>query len=478
MKRALIWFRGDLRVADNAALAEAMASGFEAVGVFTVCPEQWAEHDWAPVKVDLLLRSLSALAERLEALGVPLRVLHTPRFDGVPEALCSLAEELGAEAVYCNREYEWNERRRDRRVARRLAAEGRALRRFHDQVVLPPGEVRTKQGGWYTVFTPFKRAWLAALRERGLPVPAPVPKPQARPDVASDPVPDALPGFEGLQRPDLWKAGEGHAAERLRTFVAERGRAYADRRDLPGVGGTSTISPYLALGVLSPRQCLAAVAAEVDVLAGDADPGLDTWVSELVWREFYKQLLVGFPRVSKDRCFRADYERVPWLDDPSALEAWQRGRTGYPLVDAGMRQLAQTGWMHNRVRMVTASFLTKHLLIDWREGERFFMRNLVDGDLAANNGGWQWAASTGTDAQPYFRVFNPWLQSKRYDPEGVYVKLFVPELAEVPAKALHDPARLAKAVAELGLDYPAPVVEHRMARQRAIDAFAGLKAKA
>jgi deoxyribodipyrimidine photo-lyase len=294
-----------------------------------------------------------------------------------------------------------------------------------------------------------------------------MPRPQPALSFDADPVPTELAAFAGLNRPDLYPAGEDHALQILRTFARKRMPDYASGRDLPGVSGTSGLSPYLNLGVLSPRQCLG------ETLSRSGE-GAETWLNELIWREFYKHLLVGFPRLSKGANFKQKYDVVPWENSEEDFQAWCAGRTGYPMVDAGMRQLLETGWMHNRVRMICAMFLTKHLLIDWRRGERHFMRHLVDGDLAAKNGGWQWSSSTGTDAQPYFRIFNPWLQSKRFDREGTYIARFVPELASVPPRCLHNAKALGKEIGSRGLDYPAPLVDHRAARERAIEVFGSI----
>lgn len=474
--RNLVWFRSDLRLRDNTALWEACENAARGpkggvVGVFTICPEQWRRHDWAPARVDLLLRTLEALSRDLAWVNIPVRVLTVPRFDQVPDALAKLAKACACQALYLNREYEWNEARRDEAVAARFLADEREVFFSDDQVVLAPGDVLTQKGGFYTVFTPFRRAWTRRLLERGQPAVLGAPRRQTKVPMAPDPVPISLPGFDGQRLPELWPAGEAEALTRLRRFISDRAGDYATLRDVPGVDGTSSLSPYLNLGSLSPRQCLnAALDANGGELEG-GNPGLLAWMGELAWREFYKHLLVGFPRLSKGQAFRPAYDAVPWADDERSFRRWCDGLTGYPLVDAGMRQLATTGWMHNRVRMVTAMFLTKHLLIDWRWGERFFMQHLVDGDLACNNGGWQWSASTGTDAQPYFRVFNPWSQSRRFDPDGVYVRRYVPELREVPASALHDPKRLQAAVKAHGLNYPSPVVDHKLARARAIETF-------
>jgi deoxyribodipyrimidine photo-lyase len=247
--------------------------------------------------------------------------------------------------------------------------------------------------------------------------------------------------------------------------------AYGAGRDIPSINGTSVLSPYLAAGVISPRQCLAmAVTQNNGTINGQEGP--TTWISELTWRDFYTHVMVGFPRVSMHQPFKLKTNSIAWRTNESDLTAWRQGKTGYPIVDAGMRQLNQTGWMHNRLRMVTAMFLSKHLLIDWRLGETYFMQRLIDGDLAANNGGWQWSASTGTDSVPYFRIFNPFSQSKRFDPDGKFIKKFCPELSDVPTAALHDAKKLSAAARSL--DYPEFVVDHKQARERALNAFKSL----
>jgi deoxyribodipyrimidine photo-lyase len=272
----------------------------------------------------------------------------------------------------------------------------------------------------------------------------------------------------------LWKAGEEHAARRLGQFVGSRIDDYKTRRNFPAVNGTSTMSPYLTMGVVSPRQCFAAgVEANGGRIAG-GKAAIKSWLDELVWREFYKHVLIGWPKVSMRRAYRAEYEQIHWNDDEQLFERWCEGMTGVPLVDAGMRQLNQTGWMHNRVRMVVAMYLTKDMFIDWRWGERYFMQKLVDGDLASNNGGWQWSASTGTDAAPYFRIFNPVSQSERFDADGKFIRQFVPELKDVPAKYIHDPYAARGKLEQLP-DYPEPAVDHQQARQAALEAFKALK---
>jgi len=287
-------------------------------------------------------------------------------------------------------------------------------------------------------------------------------------------VPQGVDGFgPGPVHADLWPAGERKALRRLDRFVERRIDRYHEDRDYPSIEGTSALSPWLACGALSPRQCLQA-AAEANL--GEIDSGrrgVTTWIAELVWREFYRHVLVGFPRVSRGRAFRRETDRLPWRGDDEALRRWREGRTGVPIVDAAMRQMRATGWMHNRLRMIAAMYLAKDLFLDWRSGEAVFMRGLVDGDFANNNGGWQWSASTGVDAAPYFRVFNPVRQSERWDPEGRFIRTWCPELAGLGPKEIHDPSRLG-AGRLARLDYPEPLVDHGLARERVVEAFKSL----
>lgn len=470
--RALVWFRADLRVEDNPALFHACrAADGGVVAAFTVCPGQWRGHDWGAPKVDFLLRNLRILGERLTRLNIPLKIVTTPDFKGVPRALTGLAEECGCDALYLNSELEWNEARRDEAVTRAFEESGRRVHLFRDQVLFAPGSIRTKgDGTFYEVFSPFKKACWAAHERGETAEPLPEPEPAGRVEIAPDEVPDRVEGFARFPvGSDLWPAGEGEANRRLEAFVADRLEEYKDRRDDPADTGTSTLSPYLALGVTSPAICLRPVLERTGGRLDKGGRGEVAWINEILWREFYRHIVVGFPRVCMGRAFRREYEAIPWRDDPEGLEAWKRGQTGYPIVDAGMRCLLETGWMHNRVRMITAMFLTKHLLIDWREGERHFMRHLVDGDLASNNGGWQWSASTGTDAQPYFRIFNPVSQSRRFDPEGAFIRRWVPELRALDGKVIHEP--WASPLAASSVDYPPPVVDQKAGRERALSTF-------
>ena len=468
----LVWFRRDLRLKDNTALASGCKDADDGVvAVFYMTPDQWAEHNDAHLKVDFWLRNLAALSRSLAELNIPLLIEKCNRFSDVPSAILTLAQKHGCGDIFFNREYEVNELYRDKAVVRAGKDADVGVHRFHDRVVVPPREIKTKDDRFYSVFTPYRKQWekiaadFVSVQKK--------PREQKSIDIQPSDVPERINGFHFADLPkDLWPAGEDEADRRLTNFL-RRIDDYDQARDVPSTDGTSQLSPYLAAGVISPRQCLSrAITANGGSVGGDG--GAATWISELTWRDFYTHVMVGFPRVSMDRPFKEKTKKLKWRSSKKDLEAWKSGQTGYPIVDAGMRQLNQTGWMHNRLRMVTAMFLTKNLLIDWREGEKYFMEKLIDGDLAANNGGWQWSASTGTDAVPYFRIFSPFSQSKRFDAEAEFIKQMCPELAEVSPKAIHDLNKLAKALQETGVDYPEYIVDYKESRERALAAFKAL----
>ncbi|MGI4840572.1 MAG: deoxyribodipyrimidine photo-lyase [Janthinobacterium lividum] len=469
----LIWLRSDLRIHDNTALHHACRKG-PTVAVYLISPQQWQAHDDAPCKVDFWLRNLQALSASLSELHIPLLLRHADHWDQAPKVLLDLCQELQIETLHCNDEYGINETRRDQAVQQALDKAGIGFESYLDQLLLQPGSVLTKSGGYFQVFTQFKKVCYNRLRT-SLPTVLPRPGEQAALHLASDPIPTQVRGFAtppaAVQQ--LWPAGEDEAKRRLDTFVDQQIDHYLDERDLPARPGTSQLGAYLAAGVISPRQCLQAALNGNMGEFESGSPGAITWINELLWREFYKHILVGYPRVSRHRAFKADTEALPWRNAPEDLQAWKEGRTGIPIVDAAMRQLVTTGWMHNRLRMITAMFLTKNLLIDWREGERFFMQHLIDGDLAANNGGWQWSASTGTDSVPYFRIFNPVTQSSRFDEQGVFIRQWLPALDALDRKEIHHPGAQRRGLFD-ALDYPAPIVDLGSSRDRALAAFKNL----
>ncbi|MFW1677171.1 cryptochrome/photolyase family protein [Pontibacter sp. JAM-7] len=460
----LVWFRNDLRVRDNPALYQACESGRGVVAVCVLTPGQWQAHDDAPAKMQFWYAHLQSLQAELSALNIPLRLLQADDYTAIPELLVNLATELQSDRLYLNHEYAFNERQRDLAVLERLRRTGRKVVGFHADLIIPPGEVLTGQGQPFKVFTPFSRAWRKVCQMQQ-PQPLGLPRRQPANSLTSTDLAEQLEYGGTLSsrwRQQLWPAGSDVAHERLQAFVDAQLHGYPQQRDIPSLPGTSQLSPYLTVGAISARQCLAGLSAYAD----DPDWFNSQWLTELIWREFYRHLLVQFPRMNYLHPFRPEVEtRISWHHDPGLFDAWCAGETGFPLVDAGMKQLLDTGWMHNRLRMVCASFLTKLLRQDWRKGAQFFMQHLIDGDFASNMGGWQWCASVGADAAPYFRIFNPQRQAERFDPEGRFVSHWLPELQGLPAKKRHDPA----AAAEAGR--PRPVIDYRAARQQSLDDY-------
>ncbi len=453
----LVWLRRDLRCHDNPALRAACNNADKGVvALFILTPQMWELHHNAPVQIDLILRQLSDLKTQLAKLNIPLLIRKTTAKVNSVKTLQKVVTEHKITGLFYNIEYEVNEAKRDQIVEQWCRQAKILVSRFHDQVLLEPGTVLTGANKVYTVFTPFKRAAFKMLLNNGIPEPLALPKKQKPIKVAADSVPDTLPGFKSAVDPALWPAGEKTILKKLEQFCDERIQDYAKDRDCPAIAGTSRLSPYLAIGVISIRQCLLAALNVNQGRLESGRKGVDTWISELIWREFYRHILVGYPRVCRHQPFRANTKGIPWKNNEAHFAAWCDGQTGIPIVDAAMRQLKQTGWMHNRLRMIVAMFLSKNCLIDWRWGEAFFMQHLVDGDFASNNGGWQWSASTGTDAAPYFRIMNPVSQSTKFDPDGNFIREFCPELRELDSQAIHNPSEF---VTTLPPGYPKPIVD-------------------
>jgi len=458
--RAVHWFRNDLRLRDNPALAAAATAGAVAT-VFVIDPRLVEGQRVGPPRLHFLEGCLERLSRDLEARGHTLLIRRGDPAVEIPRLL----EEARADLLTFNRDSSPYARARDLKVERAAGKAGVRVRSFGDRAVFESGEIRTGKGEPFRVYTPFRNACLRRLREAPPAMTGNIRLPDPLRGLRS--VKLSIRGASGIDVKGLSlpTPGEAAARRRLDAFLGGPIARYHEQRDVPAVDGTSRLSPYLRLGAISIRACLAG-ALEVKSRDRRAARGARTWIDELLWREFYQAILAEYPRVMNS-AFRPEYDGVRWNDDDDAFEAWSQGRTGFPFVDAGMRQLAGTGWMHNRLRMIVASFLTKDLLIDWRRGERFFMQRLIDGDPASNNGGWQWAASTGTDAQPYFRIFNPFSQSERFDPEGDYIRRHVPELAGLSARDVHRPAEAARPPK----DYPLPIVDHAERREEAIHRF-------
>ena len=469
----LIWFRQDLRVHDHTALWHATQAG-STIAIVYLSPEQWKLHDDAPIKIDLYLRQLQQLKNSLAQYNIPLLVKCIPLWKDISVHLSELCPQLNIQTVHTNQEAGFNEIQRDLAVEQSLKDKNIAFELYDDRTLFPLGSIRNKSQLPYQVFGAFKKNCYEQLR---ISLPTCYDVPQAQPEISLDealfePIPQIETFYPEFQKNDHQLAiGEAHALDVLNQFIEDQVEFYKAERDFPALNGTSQLSTYLNIGILSIRQYIQALFnAQQGYLKFDSE-GQQTWLDELLWREFYQHILYDFQIVSKHLPFKKNTQKIQWRDAPEDLKAWQYGLTGVPIVDAGMRQMLATGWMHNRVRMIVAMFLSKNLLIDWRLGEQWFMQHLVDGDLAANNGGWQWCASTGTDSVPYFRVFNPINQSQKFDANGDYIRRWVPELAHLDAKSIHDP--YAKNP-NLKLNYPRPIVDLKQSRIRAIEAFKGI----
>ena len=470
--RGLVWFRRDLRLHDNPALSAACKECKEIVPLFVFDEPLLRRHVFGSACVGFMLGCLEDLRGSLAAKGLTL-VWRT----GEPiDTVLRTAQEGAVDAVYWNRDYEPSAVARDRTVQQRLAQQGRLVRTFKDHVVFEAEEVRGLTGDPFQRYSAYRDRWWTQWRSAA-PAPFPVPSfPSASPavKVAAWPTAQDL-GYESVP---MWiEPGEQAARARLQWFLKGPVHSYVSGRNLPAQDGTSKLSPHLRFGTISARTMMHAALHTLAKGGQVSRPDVFTWMDELVWREFFQQVLTAFPHVAE-----GPFKVKPGLPAPrpagaerdQLFVAWCEGRTGYPIVDAGMRQLNQTGWMHNRVRMVVASFLVKDLRIDWQSGERYFMQHLVDGDVAANNGNWQWCASTGTDAMQGYRIFNPTLQSEKFDPDGQYLRRYVPELASVATKWIHEPQLMPqdeqiRVGCRIGSDYPEPIVNHRQARQEYLD---------
>lgn len=473
--RGLHWFRADLRVSDNTAFTEAMQRCKHLFAVYIITPKTWQRHDAAAGKVQFILNNLKSLSSRCRELGVPLLIRQCDYFSDCPKVLKQLCDEQQIDTLFFNKQYEFDERRRDQRVAAYLAP-GVKIEDFDDQLIMPPGTVLSQQQKPLQIFTPFKNTWLKHVTELAAWQPLPTIERRLPLSASSDAVPDSLAEFNCTINLSSWPAGEVAAQQRLEQFCATALTQYHNQRDFPQLAGTSQLSAYLAQGVLSPSQCVQAILSSLnlsDFSQIQQQAGAATWLSELIWREFYRHIMFFHPEICRYQPYKPNTAKLPWRNDTDDFQRWCAGKTGFPLVDAAMRQLNQTGWMHNRLRMVVAMFLSKTLFLDWRLGEKYFMQKLIDGDLASNNGGWQWSASTGTDAVPYFRIFNPITQSERFDPAGDFIRHYCPELAQLDNKKIHNP--FAYGISPSALDYPQPIVNYSEMRTKVIALFKSIQ---
>ncbi len=475
----ILWFRRDLRLSDNPAISAAAAAGTSVIPLFILDEESDGIRPLGGASRWWLHHSLASLAKSVTGLGSPLVLRRGP----AERVLQGLIDETGAKGVFWNRLYDAASIQRDTRIMKGLQAGDLSAESFNGSLLHEPWTIETKTGKPYSVFTPFWKA-ICALGDPGTSAATPdrllAPSAPVKSDVLGDwgllpPGPDWAGGLR-----EMWEPGEDSAQDRLQGFHETALPGYADGRDIPGMQGTSMMSPHLYFGEISPRQVWHATRFWADAEGSSTASGAaQSYLREIGWREFNHHLLFHFPTLPTDNV-NPRFDEFPWADDAEALKAWQKGRTGYPIVDAGMRELWETGWMHNRVRMVVASFLVKHLRIHWRQGEEWFWDTLVDADPANNAGNWQWVAGCGFDAAPYFRIFNPILQGEKFDTDGRYVRRWVPEVAGLPDKFLHKPWEAPADVLEdagirLGETYPSPIVDHKAARQAALDAYGGLK---
>ncbi|GGD12414.1 deoxyribodipyrimidine photo-lyase [Pyruvatibacter mobilis] len=476
--RVIFWFRQDLRIADNPALSAAAGTEKEVICLYILDDETPGEWAMGGAGCWFLHHALDSLDKDLKGLGSKLVL----RAGNATEVLPDFADEISATAVFWNRLYEPYAIKRDKALKACLRERDIEVESSNASLLFEPWTVETKSGGPYRVFSPFWRACMRDCPSPDEPIKAPkslkTPKQHPRTEKLDDwgllpTKPDWAKGFA-----EIWTPGEQGAKDRLAWFLDEAAADYKDKRDRPGVRATSGLSPHLHFGDIGPRQIYHAARAQAEKQDGTAK-SIEKFIAELGWREFSHHLLYHFPSLPTDN-YQEKFDDFPWRDNDDDLKRWQEGQTGYPMVDAGMRELWQTGWMHNRVRMIVASFLVKHLMIHWRHGETWFWDTLVDADLANNSASWQWVAGSGADAAPYFRIFNPITQGEKFDPDGDYVRRYVPELANLPNKYLFSPWTapddvLKEAGVTLGQDYPEPIVDHSAARDRALGGYDDIK---
>ncbi|KAF8937338.1 FAD binding domain of DNA photolyase-domain-containing protein [Dissophora ornata] len=485
-KNTLMWFRNDLRLQDNKALHAAsqrvkLGDKKCLIALYVVSEAEWAGHDEAPVKIDFWMRNLATLKRSLDNLNIPLIVKRAPSGLDVVRLVESAAKDVDASHVFWNAEYLVDEKKRDKAVRKALLQlPGVYVEECDDQGVVPPEEMKNKTGEAYTSFPPFNNTWCTLVEtDRHYLELAPVPEAnplEARQLYAEYFNADAPSSShsKSLNRDEmeqLYPAGEEAAHERLDTFVREKLKSYHITRDSVLDEGSLSLIPYLSSGILSARQCVAAARSANNNKIIIGNEGVKAFIKDIVWREFYRHIALFFPKVCKYHSFKHITENIRWSHDDRKFQMWCQGKTGYPLIDAGMRQLNATGSMPNRVRTLVACFLIKDLLMNWQKGEKFFMQKLIDGDFAFNNGSWQWCASTGVESQPYFRSFNPVQQSQKYDPNGDYIRHWVPELNPLSDKQIHDPYHALSAKEFGKLAYPKPIVDHVEAKRKFVDEY-------
>lgn len=456
---SLFIFNSDLRLRNNPALSNASLKGSSLTTLFIFNPKKWNNHNESKLKIAFQIEHLKELSEKLKNLNIPLKLINADGIEDESKKIIDFVKKNEIQEVFINKEYGVNEMQRDETLQKDLERMNKKLN-IYDSSIFHPDSVKTQSDTFFKVFTPFSRAFRSKLMSKKIEV-SELPKRQEHAISVSDKIESFKLDKNDQEIFNQYEIGEEKALEKLENFIDHKILNYKKNRDFPALDGTSALSPYLSSGILSSGQCIFYVFQKYS----EDEIGVKTWINEIIWREFYKYILFHNPRVSKNLSFSEKYDKFPWLKNEDSFISWSKGQTGVPIIDAAMRQLNATGWMHNRLRMIVAMYLTKNLLIDWRKGEKYFMNKLIDGDFASNNGGWQWSASTGVDAAPYFRIFNPITQSEKFDKEGTFIKKWIPEIAA--AKNIHDPSTEERK--EMGYSYH--LVDLKESRKEAIEKF-------
>jgi len=469
--KSLVWLRNDLRMDDNPALRSACINSDEVSCIYIYSKEQIKLHNEANCKIEFIISNLKNLSNSLKKINIPLTIVDSDGFSDNPSKILDVVSERSISKVYWNNMFGTDENKRDQEVQKILSDNNVEHETFDDQVVYSPGTIKTKEDKPYSVFTPFKRRWIENFNIDFL-------------DIEFNYIAKNNSGidsnvnefnfdFKKTHSVDmsLWNIGEDSAISILYNYLDAKVLRYSKDRNDPIIDGTSRLSPYLASGIISSKRCILEALKKNNFELDSGESGIVKWIDEIIWREFYKNIMHSFPKVSKGLPFQDYTKDIKWRFDKNEFEAWKTGRTGFPIIDSAMRQLITEGWMHNRLRMVVAMFFTKNMLHDWRLGEAFFMENLLDGDFSSNNGGWQWSSSTGTDAAPYFRIFNPITQSKNFDADGLFIKKHIKELQDLDKKEIHEPSEKIRNQ----LNYPKQILDLKESRLRAIDAFSEAK---
>lgn len=478
--RGVVWFKKDLRIHDNPALYHACQHcDGGVVAVYIVDHDMWHRHGIGPRQIEFIYQRLISLREDLAQIDIPLLIISTKKTSLIPNIFIDLASQLKTDDLFFNRELELNENKRDTQVTTLASQYSLKVHCYDDQLILPYQQFFAFRKTYFKIFSPFKRHWIKNFDLHQNTQLLTKPKSKKRLNVSSRSISFSnkevlfFTPTPFLSEIKQWPAEEKSARHRLKSFIRNKLAHYHKERDYPFLDATSRLSPYLAIGILSARECFISALRENNLKLDSGNKGALTWMSELIWRDFYRHILIAVPRVCMNQAYQLATEDLPWSYNKKLFQAWQQGETGFPIIDAAMRQLKQTGWMHNRLRMVVAMFLSKNLFLDWRLGEQYFAQQLIDFDFSSNNGGWQWSASTGTDAVPYFRIFNPTRQSERFDPQGDFIRQFCPALKDFDKRSIHNPYHFAPQQAQKN-NYPRPIIDYTFSRERCLEAFCKL----